>query len=206
MIHYNSDDLTAKQQYKFLSGSIVPRPIAWITTLTADGNTVNLAPFSFFSGVSNELPLVSIAIIRKNGELKDSARNLLATKEAVIHIVDETLVEQMNQTSANLPADQSEATLANLTLIDSQSTKVPSLEAAKIRFEASLYNHLPITNEANEIITDLFILKVSDFYFADSVFNSEKEYILTKELAPVARLAGNNYATLAEEYTIVRPS
>lgn len=206
MLHFPANELTVKQQYKFLSGSIVPRPIAWITTLNETEDTINLAPFSFFSGVSDTIPLVSIAILRKNGGLKDSARNLLHTKEAVIHIVDESLIEQMNQTAANLPANQSEVELAQLELTDSHSVAVPGLKKAKIRFEAKLYNHFPIKDDNDTIITDLFVLKVNDFYFDKTVFDSEKDYILVKELAPVARLSGNQYATLNEEYTLVRPS
>ncbi|WP_317913374.1 flavin reductase family protein [Carnobacterium maltaromaticum] len=205
MIHFTSDKLSKKQQYKFLSGSIIPRPIAWITTLTADGKTVNLAPFSFFSGVSNELPLLSIAILRQNGEMKDSARNLLATKEAVIHIVDESLIHAMNQTSRSLAPDQSEVELTNLTLEPSLSVQVPGISEAKIRFETTLHQYVPIKNQQDQIVTDLFILAVSDFHFSESVFDQKNDYILTEKLLPVARLAGNQYATLADEYTVKRP-
>lgn len=205
MIHFTSDKLSKKQQYKFLSGSIIPRPIAWITTLTADGKTVNLAPFSFFSGVSNELPLLSIAILRQNGEMKDSARNLLATKEAVIHIVDESLIHVMNQTSRSLAPDQSEVELTNLTLEPSLSVQVPGISEAKIRFETTLHQYVPIKNQKDQVVTDLFILAVSDFHFSESVFDQKNDYILTEKLLPVARLAGNKYATLADEYTVKRP-
>lgn len=205
MIHFTSDKLSKKQQYKFLSGSVIPRPIAWITTLTADGKTVNLAPFSFFSGVSNELPLLSIAILRQNGEMKDSARNLLATKEAVIHIVDESLIHAMNQTSRSLAPDQSEVELTNLTLEPSLSVQVPGISEAKIRFETTLHQYVPIKNLHDQVVTDLFILAVSDFHFSESVFDQKNDYILTEKLLPVARLAGNKYATLADEYTVKRP-
>lgn len=205
MIHFTSDKLSKKQQYKFLSGSIIPRPIAWITTLTADGKTVNLAPFSFFSGVSNELPLLSIAILRQNGEMKVSARNVLETKEAVIHIVDESLFHAMNQTSRSLAPDQSEVELTNLTLEPSLSVQVPGISEAKIRFETTLHQYVPIKNQQNQLVTDLFILAVSDFHFSESVFDQKNDYILTEKLFPVARLAGNKYATLADEYTVKRP-
>ncbi|PLS39248.1 hypothetical protein CYV26_03285 [Carnobacterium maltaromaticum] len=205
MIHFTSDKLSKKQQYKFLSGSIIPRPIAWITTLTADGKTVNLAPFSFFSGVSNELPLLSIAILRQNGEMKDSTRNLLATKEAVIHIVDESLIHAMNQTSRSLAPDQSEVELTNLTLEPSLSVQVPGISEAKIRFETTLHQYVPIKNQQDQVVTDLFILAVSDFHFSESVFDQKNDYILTEKLFPVARLAGNKYATLSDEYTVKRP-
>ncbi|MCO6017091.1 hypothetical protein CKN86_05940 [Carnobacterium divergens] len=205
MIHYRSQDLSKKQQYKFLSGSVIPRPIAWLTTQSKDAGVLNIAPFSFFSGVSNELPLLSIAILRRDGKCKDSARNILETKELVVHIVDETLVTEMNQTAASLAFDESELALTSLTTTPSKTVAVPSIAEANIRFEATLHQHIPVTNEDGQVITDLFLINVTDFYFKESVFDQERDYILSDKLQPVARLAGNQYATLKKEYTITRP-
>ncbi|MER2173123.1 MAG: flavin reductase family protein [Carnobacterium sp.] len=206
MFHYTAEQLNKKQQYKFVSGSVIPRPIAWVTTLSKDGSVVNAAPFSFFSAASNELPLLTVAILRKDGVIKDTARNILDRKEAVVHIVDQSVVEDMNQTSAPLSPDESELDQTNLTLIDSLSVQVPSIVEAKIRFEGVLHQYVPIKDEHNNIVTDFFFIRVTDFFFDETVFDQEKEYILTDKLNPVARLAGNQYATLAEEFTIVRPT
>ena len=198
MFHYKAEQLDKKQQYKLVSGSVIPRPIAWVTSLSKDGSVVNAAPFSFFSAASNELPLLTVAILRKDGVIKDTARNILDRKEAVVHIVDQSVVEEMNRTSAPLPPDQSEIDQTQLTLIDSLSVKVPSIAEAKIRFEGILHQYIPVKNEKDEVVTD--------FFFDEAVFDQEKEYILTDKLNPVARLAGNQYATLDEEFTIVRPN
>lgn len=205
MIHYNANDLTKQQQYKMISGSIVPRPIAWVTTLSKDGSVVNAAPFSFFSAASNELPLITVAILRKSGQIKDSAKNILHQKEAVIHIVDMTVVEDMNQTSAPLPPDKSEIDRTTLTLTDSKTVTVPAIKEAKIRFEGALHQYVPVTDDDGTVVSDLFILRVTDFFFDETVFDSTKEYILTEKLNPVARLAGANYATLNEEFQLERP-
>lgn len=205
MIHYKAEQLSKKQQYKFVSGSVIPRPIAWITSLSKDGSVVNAAPFSFFSAASNELPLLTVAILRKDGAIKDTARNIIDQKEAVIHIVDQSVVEEMNQTSAPLSPDESEIDQTGLTLVDSVTVKVPSIVEAKIRFEGVLHQYVPIKNENEEIVTDFFFIRVTDFFFDEKVFDQEKEYILNDQLNPVARLAGNQYATLNEEFTIVRP-
>lgn len=206
MFHYKAEQLDKKQQYKLVSGSVIPRPIAWITSLSKDGSVVNAAPFSFFSAASNELPLLTVAILRKDGVIKDTARNILDQKEAVVHIVDQSVVEEMNRTSAPLPPDQSEIDQTQLTLIDSLSVKVPSIAEAKIRFEGILHQYIPVKNDKNEVVTDFFFIRVTDFFFDEAVFDQEKEYILTDKLNPVARLAGNQYATLDEEFTIVRPN
>ena len=206
MFHYTAEQLNKKQQYKFVSGSVIPRPIAWVTTLSKDGSVVNAAPFSFFSAASNELPLLTVAILRKDGVIKDTARNILDRKEAVVHIVDQSVVEDMNQTSAPLSPDESELDYTSLTLIDSLSVQVPSIVEAKIRFEGVLHQYVPIKDEHDNIVTDFFFIRVTDFFFDETVFDQEKEYILTDKLNPVARLAGNQYATLNEEFTIVRPT
>ncbi len=206
MFHYKAEQLDKKQQYKLVSGSVIPRPIAWVTSLSKDGSVVNAAPFSFFSAASNELPLLTVAILRKDGVIKDTARNILDQKEAVVHIVDQSVVEEMNRTSAPLPPDQSEIDQTQLTLIDSLSVKVPSIAEAKIRFEGVLHQYIPVKNDKNEVVTDFFFIRVTDFFFDEAVFVQEKEYILTDKLNPVARLAGNQYATLDEEFTIVRPN
>ncbi|MGB7366135.1 flavin reductase family protein [Carnobacterium jeotgali] len=206
MFHYKAEQLDKKQQYKLVSGSVIPRPIAWVTSLSKDGSVVNAAPFSFFSAASNELPLLTVAILRKDGVIKDTARNILDRKEAVVHIVDQSVVEEMNRTSAPLPPDQSEIDQTQLTLIDSLSVKVPSIAEAKIRFEGILHQYIPVKNEKDEVVTDFFFIRVTDFFFDEAVFDQEKEYILTDKLNPVARLAGNQYATLDEEFTIVRPN
>lgn len=203
MIHYKAEQLSKKQQYKFVSGSVIPRPIAWVTSLSKDGSVVNAAPFSFFSAASNELPLLTVAILRKDGAIKDTARNIIDQKEAVIHIVDQSVVEEMNQTSAPLSPDESEIDQTGLTLVDSVTVKVPSIVEAKIRFEGVLHQYVPIKNENEEIVTDFFFIRVTDFFFDEKVFDQEKEYILNDQLNPVARLAGNQYATLNEEFTIV---
>lgn len=205
MYHFKTDDLSMKQEYKFLTGSVVPRPIAWLTTLAEDG-TINAAPFSFFSVASNQIPLLSVSILRTNEKEKDTARNIIDQKEAVIHVVSSELTEDMNATSAPMPADESEITRTDLSLVDSQTVKVPGIKEALIRFETTLYQHIPVEDEEGKVITDLFLLRVTDYHFDESVFDKEKEYILPDKLKPVARLAGLEYSELGEVFSLVRPS
>ena len=104
---------TERENYKLLIGSIIPRPIAFVTSISQDG-VLNGAPFSYFNIVSSNPPLVSVSIQRSGGKQKDTARNILETKEFVIHVVDELNVDQINQTAASLPPDQSEIELSKL--------------------------------------------------------------------------------------------
>lgn len=128
MLFYSAKELTTKQHYKFLTGSIIPRPIAWITTINQETNIVNAAPFSYFNVVAKDLPLVSLSINRNNQKIKDTARNLLQQKEGVIHLVNDKVLAEMNQTSASLPADESELAKTSLTLVDSQEVTVPAID------------------------------------------------------------------------------
>lgn len=206
MYHYAIEDLDNKTMYKFISGSIVPRAIGWITTLDEETKVVNAAPFSFTSGVSNQLPLISMAILRgTDGEPKDSARNLIKYKNGVVHIVSQDVVDKMNETSAPLPANESEIAFAGLHLIDSKTVKTPGIQEAKIRMEVKLYDYHPVKDREEKVVTDFFFLEVTDFHFDEAVFDKEKAYIDVAALNPVARLAGPYYATLDEMYRKDRP-
>ncbi|MGM0123480.1 hypothetical protein IGI37_000851 [Enterococcus sp. AZ194] len=205
MIHYSAKDLSPKQHYKFLTGSIIPRPIAWITTKNIETSVVNLAPFSYFTVASKELPLVTISINRKGTEQKDTTTNLLANKEGVIHIVNEAVLEAMNATSASLPAEESELSLTDLTLEVSQSVAIPSLKEVPIRMEVRVHQYLPITDHNGQTISDLFVLEVLDYYFDESIFDQTREYILPEKLLPISRLAGNLYNHLGKIDELARP-
>lgn len=205
MYHFKAREISVKKQYKLVIGGVVPRPIAWVATLDKDQSVYNIAPYSYFSGASNELPLLTIAVLRVNGEMKDTARNILDTKEAVVHVVDVENAEMMNLTCTSLPSDMSELELIGSELEESNSIKVPRLNGTKIQYETVLYDYIPIKNELHDIITDFFILKISDFHIDESVYDLDKEYIITENLKPVARLAGNQYAVLGQEFTLKRP-
>lgn len=204
MINLSASELSPHEQYKLLSGSIIPRPIAWITTQNTAG-LINLAPFSFTTGISNQLPLLSVAILRERQAPKDTAANLLARHEAVVHMVSTDLTKAMNQTAARLAPDQSELTLIDLPLIPSTEIQVPGLQAARIRFETSLYQYVPIRDAAGIIMTDLFILEIRQFHFAETVLDLPTLHVNTTALAPIARLAGPNYAELGRTFTLRRP-
>ena len=204
MINLSASELSPHEQYKLLSGSIIPRPIAWITTQNTAG-LINLAPFSFTTGISNQLPLLSVAILRERQAPKDTAANLLARHEAVVHMVSTDLTKAMNQTAARLAPDQSELTLIDLPLIPSTEIQVPGLQAARICFESILYQYVPTRDAAGIIMTDLFILDIRQFHFAETVLDLPTLHVNPTALAPIARLAGPNYAELGRTFTLRRP-
>ena len=202
-MHYlDPKDLTQRENYKLLIGSIIPRPVAVVSTQSADG-IVNIAPFSFFNIVSSEPVILSLAIQRKEGGLKDTARNLLATKEAVVHILDQTNVQEANKTAALLPADQSELTVSGFTTTTSKTIAVPGLKEASVRLETILHQHVPIKKD-QQTTADLLLLEVVGYQIAEHVYQDGK--IDPHALQAVSRLAGNSYATIGEIFDIKRPS
>lgn len=205
MYHYSTENMDNKRMYKMMTGSIVPRAIGWITTLNEESEVVNAAPFSFTSVASNKVALITMAVLRNDGVPKDTANNLLKYKHGVVHIVSDDLVDQMNETSANLPMDESEITKAGLELIPSKTVKTPGIKEAKIRMEVELYDYYPVKDREGNTVTDFFFLEVTDFHFDEKVFDVDSEYINVAELQPIARLAGPNYAGLAESYSKDRP-
>lgn len=172
-MHYlDPKNLTQRENYKLLIGSIIPRPVAVVSTQSADG-IVNIAPFSFFNIVSSEPVILSLAIQRKEGELKDTARNLLATKEAVVHILDQTNVQEANKTAALLPADQSELTVSGFTTTTSKTIVVPGLKEANVRLETILHQHVPIKKD-QQTTADLLLLEVVGYQIAEDVYQDGK--------------------------------
>ncbi|RXJ02473.1 flavin reductase family protein [Anaerobacillus alkaliphilus] len=188
---------TSQENYKLLIGSIIPRPIAFVTTQSQSG-VINGAPFSYFNIVSSNPPLISISIQRGGDRQKDTARNILAKKEFVVHIVDEDNVEKVNMTAASLPPDESEIELSGLTPISSTKISVPGVKEAKIRMECVLEQSLELGGNC-----DFIIGRVVQFYFSDEIYQDGK--INPHSLRAVSRLAGNDYAKIGEIFTLERP-
>ncbi|KKI89213.1 hypothetical protein WQ54_26980 [Bacillus sp. SA1-12] len=192
---------TERENYKFLIGSIIPRPIAFVTTRSKNG-VLNGAPFSYFNIVSSNPPMISVSIQRSAGRQKDTARNIIDSKEFVIHIVDEQNVEKVNQTAASLPPEQSEIELAAFTPVESEKISVPGVKEAKIRMECILEQSLEL-GDSDTTGCDLIIGKVVQFHIEETIYENGR--IDPRGLAAVSRLAGTNYAKIGEMFSIDRP-
>lgn len=194
--------LSERENYKFLIGSIIPRPIAFVTSISEEG-VVNAAPFSFFNIVSSNPPMISVSIQRKKGEKKDTARNIRAKEQFVVHIVDTENVEQVNATSASLPPNESEVALAGMSLVKSEIIDVPGVKEAKVRLECVLEKALELGGDDNHPGCDLIIGKVVYYHIEESLYEDGR--IDPKGLGAVSRLAGNDYAEIGAQFTIERP-
>lgn len=204
MLSYKPEELTAKDKHKIMIGSVIPRPIALVSSLSKK-EVINLAPFSYFNIVTYRPPILSVAVQRVEGQMKDTARNILETNQAVIHIVSQDNVEQANLASAPLDPDTSELSISNFTLAPSKVINVPGVNEAKVRFETELYHHFVIEEEGIPT-ADLLLLKVVHYHLDSEVYNPNTGYIDTGELAAVSRLAGNDYAEIGQTFELIRPN
>ena len=201
MIKIDPNNNSERENYKLLIGTIIPRPIAFVTTRNEEG-LVNGAPFSYFSIVSSNPPMISLSIQRRNGEMKDTARNILRDKEFVVHGVDAGNVDEINETAASLPSFESEITLTKLTLVESDLVKVPGVKESKVRMECRLEKAIPI-GEGENIGADMIIGRILKYHIDESVYEDGR--INPDKLQAMSRLAGINYARIGEIIPIERP-
>jgi len=200
MKSFSPTDLSERDNYKFLIGGIVPRPIAFVTTESSEG-VLNGAPFSYFNIITANPPMISISVQRQEGKQKDTARNAIEKNEFVVHIVDELNVEAINKTAAALPPNESEIQLAGLTPVDSVKVSVPGVKEAKIRLECKLEQSIPLGS--NNEACDLLIGKVVHYHIDENIYENGR--IDSNGLKAVSRLAGDHYAKIGEIFTIERP-
>ncbi|MFC0472559.1 flavin reductase family protein [Halalkalibacter kiskunsagensis] len=199
----NPNNLAERDNYKFLTGSIIPRPVAFVTTLSKEG-VLNAAPFSYFNVVSTNPPMISISVQRKNGEMKDTSRNAISLKEFVVHVSDVSYIHQLNMTAKNLPSNESEVEDANLTVIDSLKISVPGIKEARVRMECVLEEVISLGGTKERPTCELLIGRVVMYHICNELYENGK--IDAKGLQPVARLAGNSYAKLGEQFELERPT
>jgi len=183
--------LDAEATYKLLVGVVVPRPIAWITTLNAVGG-VNLAPFSAFTYVSVKPPMLGINCGRKSGVLKDTGTNIQREREFVVHIADETLVRPLHESAIEFPPEVSEVAELGLETLPSMELRTPRLAIAPIAMECRYHSATPYGATGSEFIVG----EVLRFHIRDGLCVHGK--IDTMQLRPLCRLGGPNYASLGE--------
>ena len=187
--------------YKLLTGTVIPRPIAWVSSIDVNGID-NLAPFSFFNVVSEDPPHIMFSTVRTGNKNKDTLNNILANNQFVVNLVTEEIVEQMNTTAQNVASDVSEFELANVTPIDSVFIKPKRVKESLVQFECEMVHHYFIEKHQNGGAC-IIIGKIITLHIDDSILMENHKINLDK-YKPVARLAGSNYSKLGEIFSIKR--
>jgi flavin reductase (DIM6/NTAB) family NADH-FMN oxidoreductase RutF len=194
--------LSARDAYAWLIGTITPRPIAWVATVSADGRP-NLAPFSFFNGVTARPPTLMFSVAnRHDGAKKDTIRNIEAVPEFVVNLVPFALGEQMSATSALLPPEESEFEQCGVAAAPSARVRPPRVAAAPVAFECALDRVVVIGDgplAANVVFGRILLAHVSDAALgADGRPDPAR-------LDLIGRLGGDRYARTREVFSIRRP-
>ena len=188
-------DLPAEACYKLMTGVVVPRPIAWVTSLNAAG-VINLAPFSHFTFVAPKPPMVCLSIGRKGSVYKVTARNILNNEEFVVHIPHATQVHAVHASAIEYPAEVSEVDVLKLATQPSERVKPPRLVDAKLVLECKLRHCI----ELGEVGSRLIIGEAVLIHIDDAVMRDGK--VETHLVDPLCRLAGPHYAALGEIMTM----
>ena len=189
---------TSADSYKILTNVVVPRPIAWVTSLSPTG-VINLAPFSFFNAVGSEPLYVAVSVgLRDDGTLKDTARNIEARGEFVVNLVTEELLRAMNISAADFPPDESELVAAELHGTSAVKIGAPRLAGAQASLECRLFNTMALGSNT------LYVGEVVMFHVADHLVGPR---LRINGFAPIGRLGSpSTYCRTTDRFELPRIS
>ena len=199
-MHFDCKSLTPRENYKLLISTVVPRPIAFVTTRGADGK-VNAAPFSFFNAMDFDPPIIVLGLeARPDGQLKDTATNIQASGEFVVNIVDNALAERMNICAIDFEPDVSEPLQADLELLESVGVSPPRIAASPVSMECEKLVALELRNARHIVLGEARHFHIRD----DIVIDREKLYLDLGRLDAIGRLNASGYTTTRDRFDMPR--
>jgi len=196
-MYIDTATLSPEQTYKLMTGIVVPRPIAWITTRSESG-VINVAPFSCYTIVSNKPPMIGVNIGRKAGVRKDTGKNIHDSKEFVVNIASEDLLLPLHQSAIEYDSDVSEVEVLGLETLPTHTINVPRLKAVPVSMECRLHSITPY----GETGAEFYVGEVMAIHVRDTLIHDGK--IETTDLRPICRLGGPNYAEMGKVITMQR--
>ena len=198
---FDVSELENQQKYRLLTGGITPRPIAWISTRSAEGID-NLAPYSFFTVASCNPPvLLYTQVTQRSGIDKDTLKNLMATGECVVNIVNSDLLEKMNKTSASIDFDQSEFYFADIESCASHIVAPLSVKDSPVRYECTLRD----TISMGDLPTGgtVILLDVKSIYVRDGLY---EDGVISQQLVDsVGKMGGDTFSLTTSNIELTRP-
>lgn len=192
--HISETELNLR--YKLLSGLIIPRPIALVTTCSASGR-VNAAPFSFFNVLSHDPPLLALGIYKLGpGELKDTVRNIRETGHFIVNLVGFEMAEQMNICSVEFPFDADEIEVAGLTAEQGAYVNAPRILESPVSLECIIEREITLGDQGQRSI---ILGTIVHLHVRDGILNAQHHADISK-LDVVGRLSGPTYARLTDTF------
>ncbi len=195
--------LAPTQIYHLMTQTIIPRPIAWVLTESGDEN-YNLAPFSYFTPVSSNPPLMMFSVGKKpSGEVKDTTRNALETGRMVVHIASVDFADAVTQSAATLEHGETEIDLAGVELVEFEGCELPRIKGCPIAFGCKLFE----VKEIGETPQSLIFAEIENIYIDPKVIGEREDRVVVDALQvnPLSRLGGSQYAVLEKTFSVVRP-
>lgn len=198
---FDMNDTPSSGIYKLLTGTVIPRPIGWISSIDDQGRN-NLAPFSYFNAVGEDPPHIMFSTVRTGNQNKDTLNNILSNKQFVANLVTENVVEQMNITSTRFEAGVDEFVQGGITPIPSDIVKPMRVKESLVNFECEMVHHYFLEDHKDGgaciIIGRILMMHIDDSILIENFKIDLEKY------RPVARLAGSNYSKLGEIFSIKR--
>lgn len=202
-MEFDLRSMPPRDRYKVLSSCVTPRPIAWVTTRSSEG-IVNAAPYSFFNMLGDDPLTIGLGIMRHGrGGFKDTAANILETREFVVNLVDEAHAEAMNITCADMPPEVDECRIADLQLTPSSMVAPPRIATVPASFECRLFHAIETGPKQLAIIAEVVHGHVADAHVEDL----DRLYIDTPGLRLISRLHGSGwYGRRPDAFQMDRPT
>jgi flavin reductase (DIM6/NTAB) family NADH-FMN oxidoreductase RutF len=198
---FDTGAIGPRERYQLLTSLVAPRPVAWVSTRSADGRP-NLAPFSYFAAVSATPFLVSVSIGSRRGEPKDSLRNIRETGAFCVNVATEALLREMNETAGEYGPEVNEFERAGLEAAWAESVEAPYVAICPAVLECRLFKEVELEGSPNTLL----IGEVLRVRLADEVpLVPGTHFADTAALRPVARLWGDHYSLFRETTELARP-
>lgn len=202
-MYLDTRELSSRDAYKLLIGSVVPRPIGWVSTVSA-GDIGNLAPFSFFMAATGSPPTVVLSTSFRDGLPKDTLQNVMEVPEFVLNVVSEDMGDAMNATSEEYPSDVDELVAAGLTPLPSSRVRPVRVAEAPINMECRVVQLVPVGDPKTG--ATLIIGEILAWHVRDDLFDAERFRIRMDQLKAVGRMAGDGYTRTNEQFEMIRPN
>lgn len=201
-MQFDMASLAARKRYKLLASLVVPRPIAWVSTLSSRG-IVNLAPYSFFNVMGHDPAVVALGILEHPQKaLKDTVCNITQTERFTVNLVTEELAPQMNQTATDLPYGASEADMAAVALCPGVANGVPGIAHSPVRLECQLMQTISTRTQQKIVLGEVLSLYIQD----DLMIDPSTATIDLDAHTPIARMGGAGfYCRTTDRFNITRP-
>jgi len=195
-MHLEFAQLPPLERYKLLIGLVIPRPIAWISTRSANG-VANCAPFSFFNVISEEPPLCIVSFNRRtDGSMKHTLKNIRRTGEFVVNLADESTANAMHLSSAELPESESEFTKSGLTPVPAKMVKHPRIGEAAASFECRVERRIEFGPEREMVVGEILLIHTREGIVDPATKRISDDYL------PIGRLYASRYCTTRQRFSL----